>query len=758
MEQVAREEKEPLEYVDPLLGREDLQKALMDILHNFDRVEESTRNYNIRIWKHCENYWHHIQNTYWSEYANDWRTPENFYKYNPEVQLDDVDLKIVNIYRAHGESIVAALSVGTPAVAFFPDDADSPDDINTSKAKSKISKMIERQNKAKLLLMRMVYILFNQGFVAVHNYSHESEEYGTIQVPIKKSRKTYFTNLLCSSCAEKLETLGPDLDGPIKLTPEQESTPVTCPSCENSGIPIPDEEVQDTEYNEGYDEKAKCRQKLVPYGPLNVKVSSYAYEQRSIGILVLDKEQTLAKAQEMYPNIAGQMRTGPLTDDTAVTARMPNAIYDNYTQGMVTTRQCWIRPYQFNSYSKTGNPHEDPIVKELKKIFPDGVCFHAVNDKYAESYKESLDSSWSLSFNPLSRYIHADPIGLGLIPIQDMKNSMVNISLQSVEFGIPETFVDPAVLDFEAYKNQRGGPGITFPIKPALPGQDISKSFFERKPSTLTDEAGRLESRIDADGQFISGDYPSIYGGPNSGDTAAEYSMSRQQALQRLSTTWTILTFLWADVMDRAVDGYISNLKEDERYVEQLDSNFINIWIKKSELTGKTGGCYPESSEQFPISWPQQREILMNLIQLQNPMIESVMQDPNNSTKVASLLGLPDFIIPGDQDRRKQLDEISKLIQEEPNPPAPPDEMNPQGMPPSSSIQPEEKVDDHMVHIQACKYWMNSEVGQYFKENKPGAYMNVMLHMEEHDMMMQMQAMQAMGPSMGASDPNQPTN
>jgi hypothetical protein len=156
------------DYVDPLADKPELQAALMSILHDFDLIEETTRNYNIRTWKHCENYFHHIQNTYWSEYANDWRTPEAFYKNNPDEPQTDVDLKIINIYRAHAESITAALSVGTPSIRFFPNDADNPADISTSKAKSKIVKMIERQNKAKLLLMRMIYILFNQGMVAVH--------------------------------------------------------------------------------------------------------------------------------------------------------------------------------------------------------------------------------------------------------------------------------------------------------------------------------------------------------------------------------------------------------------------------------------------------------------------------------------------------------------------------------------------------------------------------------------------------------------
>lgn len=714
-------------YEDPLKDKTDLQKALMDILKDFDLQEEPNRSINIRVWKKCENYWHHLQNTYWSEFAGDWKTPDFYYKRNPDEipELGDYDYKIVNIYRAHGESIVAALSVNTPPIRFFPEDANSSEDVQTAKCYSKAAKMIERQNSAKLLLMRMIYILFNQGLVAVHNYTHESEDYGTTKCPIYGKKKGYFTKLLCPACGETLSEHGPAWKKPPTIANDSE---MQCDTCDNVSIPEIETEERDVEYVEREEERPKIRQRIAIYGPLNVKISSYAYDQKSAGILVYDAEQDLGRAQEMYPDIAGNMRTGTLANDQGTEARKPNSAYDAYSRNNVTVRQAWIRPWMFNKFSKTGNPKDDAIVNELKKIFPYGCCLHAVNDTYAESHKESLDSAWSLSFNPMDRYIHSDPIGLGLLPIQDMKNTMVNLSLESIEYGVPETFVDPEVLDLEQYKTAQGGPGMTFPIKSAIPGADISKSFYQNKTSTLTDEAGRLESRIDANGQFISGDYPSIYGGPPQGsDTAAVYSMSRQQALQRLGTTWSIISFLWADVMKRSVDGFFSNLKEDQHYVDKAGENdFINIWIRKNELTGNVGEVYPEGNDQFPVSWAQKRDILMQLIQMQNPMIEAVLSDPNNRTQIANLIGLDEMYIPGDQDRRKQLNEISLLIQQDP--------ISNQ----ASSIPPEIQIDDHLVHMQTCKHWMNSEIGQMFKEDYPSRYMNVMLHMIEHEMALTM--------------------
>ena len=53
--------------------------------------------------------------------------------------------------------------------------------------------------------------------------------------------------------------------------------------------------------------------------------------------------------------------------------------------------------------------------------------------------------------------------------------------------------------------------------------------------------------------------------------------------------------------------------------------------------------------------------------------MEWSLTHPENASLIASLLGVPELYIPGDDDRNKQLREISELIQGQPIP---------QGMPP----------------------------------------------------------------------------
>ena len=48
----------------------------------------------------------------------------------------------------------------------------------------------------------------------------------------------------------------------------------------------------------------------------------------------------------------------------------------------------------------------------LRKKFPDGVKVCVVNDSVASAENEALDDYWTLTYNPLSDYIHFDPLGL----------------------------------------------------------------------------------------------------------------------------------------------------------------------------------------------------------------------------------------------------------------------------------------------------------------------------------------------------------
>jgi hypothetical protein len=161
------------------------------------------------------------------------------------------------------------------------------------------------------------------------------------------------------------------------------------------------------------------------------------------------------------------------------------------------------------------------------------------------------------------------------------------------------------------------------------------------------------------------------------------------------------------------------------------------------------------------------------LIQMQNEDIMAVVRHPENASMIATIIGVPELYIPGDDDRNKQLAEIAQLIVAEPimqgmspgmsplpmgqeglppegQPPAPAGPIPQPGMPPGtmppplqSSVQIVPDLDNHVVEAEICRAWLKSEVGMDAKQTNPGGYMNILQHMKEHLQMAQMQQMMA---------------
>jgi len=186
-------------------------------------------------------------------------------------------------------------------------------------------------------------------------------------------------------------------------------------------------------------------------------------------------------------------------------------------------------------------------------------------------------------------------------------------------------------------------------------------------------------------------------------------------------------------------------------------------------MTGSVGEVEPDVNESFPISWAQKRDMILQLFQGGNEDVMNVLRHPENAGLIALIIGVPELYIPGDDDRNKQLVEIGELILGEPQPtlppmppqappqegmgpvgpPAPPPTAPAEGAPPEqggmpaqpmmvSSVQVEETLDNHEVEMITCQAWLKSEVGLQYKKENPGAYLNVLLHMQEHQRFVQM--------------------
>ncbi len=358
-----------------------------------------------------------------------------------------------------------------------------------------------------------------------------------------------------------------------------------------------------------------------------------------------------------------------------------------------------------------------------------------------------------------------------LVSTQDLTNDIVSLGQQTLEHGIPQTFADQNVLDFQEYGQMETTPGAIYPAK-ARAGKTLGEGFHEVRTAVFPAELLPWFQQIQALGQLAVGAQPSLFGGDIQGSkTASEYSMSRAQALQRLQTSWKMFTAWRRDIMGKSILIYIKNVKDDEKIVQKDDNNnFINVFIRKSELEGKIGQIELEANENLPITWSQKKDMVLQMMEANNPQIWQMMSTPENLPLIYDTIGIPDFSVPGEDSRNKQYDEIKVLTTQEPLFEEPdPEEVALASMaqeePPQGeelpSIEPEE-FDVHAVELEIVIKWLNSPAGQLAKVENPPGYRNVVLHGRMHKafMMMEMQEQMMMqgGAEGSAPLPNKKEN
>jgi len=719
------------------IDSDEIPQALKSIRDRIEQSERPVREVLIRQWKLQQLFWQGIQRIIWNEEMQDLRSIEYLENIPDDLPVDISDYgKIVNIYRGYGEAIAGALTTGLPKVRFYPKDAERIQDILKSKGYSKLAELISIQNNIIVKLTNAVVIAYNQGFVAAYNYNHTHEKYGMAEIESESLSPVDYQVSQCPECGYTEEEKF--TDNTVMTNDETLNPDKSCPQCSQLQSPIGIGQPQpppqmmpmgmqtQMEMMPKIEKKPKSRQIIEFWGPLNVKIPASAQTIDQVGWVILERERHCAEMRAIYPELREKISGGDRANMSY--ERWARANYENFGEYLAeytTTSQIWLKPWAYELLTDVD------IIEMLKEKYPDGAYCVFVNDVFAEACPAKLEDHWSFSVNPLSNRLLCESWGKGMVDLQEMTNDLILLELETIKYGIPMIFADPQYFDFKGYANSRAQPGMVYPLK-TVPQGGPETIFYETKAATLSDEVPNLENRLKQIAEFISHAPPSIFGGPATGSkTLGEYEQSRNQALQVLSILWKVILALYTSSISKAVAGYHKSMLEDEKMVKPQGDSYVNILIKKSELDdGEIGEVYPEAGEQFPTTWPQKRAVLLELIGLQNDFINSILTHPENSYQIAQLLGLDDLFIPGDNQRNKQLYEIAQLLTQ----------VSPDGINPSIPI--DQNLDDSEIHHEIIKAYASSEHGMDARENNPLGYQNLMLHDQQHVMIIQMMMQQ----------------
>jgi hypothetical protein len=790
----------------------ELVNALRELVRQYRQEGIVARRNEIRRIRQARLFWQGLQYAWWNPNDMNWHMPyEN--RSSDDRELEDMPRYqfVTNFYQGFGLSFVAVLSQDVPSVRFYPQSAQSLQDIGAARAASDVADLIERNNEVEQLLTTIGYFLWTDGKLGAYvRYVADGQRFGfheeqllaALEIPLGEDK------YVCPKCAKETladtnsvgATLGsPDDNGGDASTGGGSPAPTSDLECACCGAELNSAHLRKAERVMvprviGTRRVPNGQEVISIAGGLELNTPVWANEMHEFPYLQWQAEVHRAKLKAAYPNAANKIEAAPSQGPDDVYARvsrisveqgLPSIHPGDALMNLITFDRTWLRPWAFYSIE------DEAVRNELLLLFPDGCYAAFAGDVYCESRSESMDDHW--------RVLHALPgdgqnrpsVGDSLVQVQERYNVLSNMQAETYEYGIPPIYADPQVLDFDALANQTAEPAAHFPAR-ARPGQPLAAGFFQPAPAQVPPDLVRhQQDLIGPVAQFLTGMFPAVFGG-NMEDvkTASGYAMARDQAMGRLGMVWRRTKQFYADVLLLAVDCFRKNRPEDAEIPLLGPDGVLDArMIRTADLRGNI--CvHPEADETFPRLKSQQRAVLQQLFSLNDPLIQEALAEPANIGYIKNVLGLTELVIPGEDSRNKQLREIQQLLASAPIVIS----MHPSGVAhaglsdvvrgprsvslenasisseagvsstdhgpratdhPSQtlvlpSVPVDQLLDDHAVEFEECKRWANSEAGQSAKMTNPAGFANVRAHTEAHLRAMSLAANAGAGPSSAA--------
>jgi len=686
---------ERLEDVKP-----ELVNALRELVRQYRQEGIVARRHEIRRIRQARLFWQGLQYAWWNPNDMNWHLPyEN--RSTDDRQLEEMPRYqfVTNFYQGFGLSFIAVFSQDVPSVRFYPQSAQSLDDIGAARAASDVAELVERNNEVENLLSTIGYFLWTDGKLGAYvRYVADGQRFGfheeqllaALEIPLGEDK------YVCPQCdketvAAVFRPRGLDDDAaqlsPQSAQPANQNNPpseeggysdlnaptapletTNCPAC---AADLTDAHLRKAERATvprviGTRRVPNGQEVISIAGGLELNTPVWANEMHEYPYLQWQAEVHRAKLKAAYPHAASKIEAAPSQGPDDVYARvsrlsveqgLPSIHPGDALTNLITFDRTWLRPWAFYSI-------EDEVVRnELLVMFPDGCYCGFAGDVYCESRSESMDDHW--------RVLHALPgdgqnrpsVGDSLVQVQERYNVLSNMQAETYEYGIPPIYADPQVLDFDALANQTAEPAAHFPAR-ARPGQPLAAGFFQPAPAQVPPDMIRhQQDLIGPVAQFLTGLFPAIFGG-NMEDvkTASGYALARDQAMGRLGLVWRRTKQFYADVLLLAVDCFRKNRPEDAEIPLLGPDGVLDArMIRAADLKGNI--CvHPEADETFPRLKSQQRAVLQQLFSLNDPLIQEALAEPANIGYIKNVLGLTELVVPGEDSRNKQLREIQQLL------------------------------------------------------------------------------------------------
>src|SRR6266849_9343819 len=160
--------------------RPELVNALRELVRQYRQEGVTARRHEIRRIRQARLFWQGLQYAWWNPNDMNWHLPFE-QKFNDDRALEEMPRYqfVTNFYQGFGLSFVAVLSQDVPSVRFYPQSAQSLEDISAARAASDVATLIEQNNQVEHLLTSIGYFLWTDGKLGAYvRYVADGQRFG----------------------------------------------------------------------------------------------------------------------------------------------------------------------------------------------------------------------------------------------------------------------------------------------------------------------------------------------------------------------------------------------------------------------------------------------------------------------------------------------------------------------------------------------------------------------------------------------------
>jgi hypothetical protein len=633
-----------------------------------------------------------------------------------------------NIYRGYCRKLEAVLGTRIPNAVAVPDDPSNEADITAARAANNAALYIRQECDLQVLILWMVFSLFNFGtsFWTL-DMVEDGEKFGWKEIPDESTESLDLGGgFECPECAapnagdarpDVCEACGAGMEGAMYKPPSPAEIPSAAPPkrVAKSGLVI--------DITDG----SEVRVPLDTDGRKGVSDARKIRREKEV-----HKSKLFAKYGRKALQAALKSQDNSVADGTTATSQYARSVRSSMASpiGIVRAERehYWTEAYEDWSPDEFEMIDSDDAREMAQKNFPEGVRIWLVKDHIVKLEPVRLVDRWQECQPEPTKRIMCEPLGEDWIQTQDICNAILNQSYQTIERSNEPGFADPTRVDLEAWERRRSSPGGLIPaMRPA--GGTLADIIYRPPPVTFSEQIPAVRAGVEETARQNSGLLDIIWGGDTSDPTARQSELKTNAAIRQLSVIWVMMAKSLEGVYEKGCkllseteDGVIA-------FSRRKENEFGKFEALKVALEDLRGGKYHfEADEAIPMTWGQQRDLLMWMLDKPAEVLKAWgLDDPLNVPEFKSLLGMPGMHVPNLAQRDKGMDIINKLVEAVPTPGEVDPETGEPG-PPQPSILPDWEDDVAFLSELVKKYLVDHAE---LRELAPDGYDNIQLYGQE---------------------------